>query len=832
MANVFSDCPFIFLTRTHRISITQLNETFAKTGSKLPSALLANLKADCEMKDSISHIQRMKHIYSLLRDIVDISTYNEDYLPRFIYDILPLAGFAAYELKTSLIKETVNDVTAQLLSLIVELAKLFSKYQDTLSRFFLYNLTTVDLDYFNQLLNNYRDSGEEWQRKVINQLIDISGQIQQFDLEEFDNGVRYEITPLIVTIGRIFYSFNDVKTKQRASFLNTLFEHLMTILLHCKIMNSPLDAFLDICPIHQFWSFRKTLFRYTENYPGGIHTYASFITLAAFFNKDSVCLSLFSAEERQINDFINKSRASLLTSVQNMLAEYLKPESKIFQIVNQNRFSKVFNQSEFIKYRLVSQDGKPSDAEYREKIWQLKELMRMLPGSISTGTGNLSIADYIANNLTNHMNLILFNQLTATPDWVDGAFSSATQILWPLYTLLGESFPRKLMECRFENSTYDNQTSYLELIASIRDGDKLLEENGAKKKIIEMFQSRLNQFITTDYVKTVYRPYGKCFDNLGKLEYQADEFFSESGFKYLIASLGLHSGFILDRLLINKAANSMHRIFKIYESLSSQMNAWYSDFRESGTAWFAAQNENAIVVASNEMIHLGVILMTRRLLRETMSESAKISIPGLMPILTAAFIRNPELLSQKEELIDEVISGRNSFKLIEVALSTKEIQQTSDPIQFFFFLAVIMINPQFDDIKYSPDNEVLTYNLHLIPTAVDAFINLLKCFCTSNDTKIISTGMQFYFSVLQRIVQKKRTDLANQSSKSSSSKLSSSSINALIILADLFPKYVKCIEYGRIGINFPYSVITEAYREVESQYASLQNRLDRKKGGK
>ena len=824
---IFSDCPYIFITRRYKVDIGQLNETLAKTGSPIPKFIMKTIRSKHDNKNRISQIKRMKHIISLLSNILDVSLYNSEYLPKFIYDILPLAGFACYQIKVSLSKETVNAETAQLLSLIVELAKQFSKNMDSISRFFLFNLATIDAHYLDQLIENYKAASEEWQSQINAKIADISQQIKQLDLQEFDNGTRYDLTPMIVTIGRVFYNFNFMRATQRTSFLNSVFDHLMTILMHCKLMSSSLDSFLEICPIHKFWCFNNILYKYTEDFPGGIQTYASFISLTSFYNKDYICLSLNPQEQSRINEFTKNSRAKLLKSIQKMLNSYLKPETKFSIIINQNRFDKIFDPKIFSKYYLVQENLQTSDGNSynvepdstsREKLSQLKELMKNLPGELSLGNEKISITDYIASNITNQLNFILFKNHMITPGMADSSFSIASPILWPMFSLLGISYPSKVLECKFDNNTLNDKTSFLDLIASIKTNEIPDNEAMIYKKIIEMFQLKLSQFITKDYVKTAFLPYGQRFNNIVDIGYKSDDFFSETGFNYLISSLGLHAGFILDRMLINYAASSMHSVFRSYTSISGLVNSWYIDFRNSGTAWYAAQGEKAVTSASNELIHLAVILVTRKMLRDAMSNLANRSMPGLIPILKAAFMRNPDRLSQKEDLIDEVVSRSNTYRFIELILETKDIQKASDPIEFFFFLALSLISPQFDDIKFTPISEILTYNLHIIPIAIDAFIHLLKCFVTSCDDKIISAGMEFYFSVLQRIVQKKRGELESSSKPS----LTNSSINSLIILADIFPKYVKTIEYGRIGISFPYSVITEAYRELESEYVRHQ----------
>ena len=58
-----------------------------------------------------------------------------------------------------------------------------------------------------------------------------------------------------------------------------------------------------------------------------------------------------------------------------------------------------------------------------------------------------------------------------------------------------------------------------------------------------------------------------------KLNYQACQFFSEEGFRYLVTNLGLHAGFSADCVIINEAVLSMEKIYNIYTKIP-ELNKW------------------------------------------------------------------------------------------------------------------------------------------------------------------------------------------------------------------------------------------------------------------
>lgn len=890
MENVFNDCPLVYITRTYKATLEDVNKAFELTGNKLPYELFTNLKSGAKVKDEVSHLQRMKHIYSLLSDIIDLGLYDSTYIPRYIYDILPLAGFASYEIQASLTRSDnkVYQEVPQLLSLTIQLAKLILKMQSMLTRFFLFNLATVDLDYLNKFIASYSKSSDSWQIEMTHHFKVVSNTLLELNLEEFDQGQRYDTTALIITCGRILYRYNALQVSQKADFMQPCLEHLTVILLHLKFMNNPIKAFLEFCPLHRFWSFRDSLRTYIFEHPGGIHNYASFLTLCSLFNYDNICLTLCEAEDKENGKFFKDIRLFLLNALRSTLSRYINQNSKMYRISQQSRFLSPFDSSSFLEYQL---DGQNSDAEYREGIWQLKQLVEMLPGVISTGIGDMTVTDIIAKELTEDANKLLFSEeVPENPEVIDSAFSSAIQLLWPMYALLGVSYPRKLMEYRFINSAARPPTtnkdgdfslpSYTEMLSSIKGYDVVAAKQNLSRfgetRLIDRYIHKLIGFLSNDHTKTIYRPYGHCFENLEyvighysqrngeeakfknksfvsyylqltdreisdlHLPYSAANFFSLDAFKALIGSLGMHAGFYLDKLLIRTAVESMVTIKSIYEKSIQNINTWYSGFKDkplgaqsigkNTSVLEQATKSDDIDQAAKEMVHLGVILMMRKLLRKAMADAFDKSLPGIASIVDAAFLRRTDHVTETEDFIEEIMTKRPTFKFIHDGFDNlfkkKKMQRETDPVQFCFFLSLVLVSQNFDGARFLPDNEMITSNMHLIPLSVEAMISVFDVIFGTVDAAVISAGYETYFQTLQKI--KNKRDHENGASHRNTK--STSSANVLIIYADLFPKVVKSVPYGYVAEVFPFSLVTTAYRESQSEYHMCNGHQAHNKG--
>jgi len=674
-----------------------------------------------------------------------------------------------------------------------------------------------------------------WYKNICSFFFKLSQDMQKLDLEAFDNGTEYDMEPFLDTIGRLSYYFNAVQRTQMASFLFPAFEHLEVITLHAKLVSSPFTVFLEFSPIEQLWKHMTVIKSYIKNVIGGAHYCARFVCLFAFFNIDSIALNLLEGLQDQLTAAVKDIRSNMLTYIQEKLAAYTDKDSILLRITEQNRLDQIFDPKPFLPQG--DADNMEEETRFRTQMWQLKEFLKGMPGVINFNGQDIEISEFVTKHLTEDLGSFLFKKPSPDAQWLDSVFSASCQYMWGIYTILGASFPTRLLTTRYQNSIYPDQTTFLQQISLIRqdcanampkriqiqdkkskkrsEKDSHLEHEFVEPEVTEytkdlklskLFEDRLRAFISHDYLACYYLPHSRAFENFAELKYYAVEFASQRSMRKMIDSLGLHVGFNLDRILIAEIAKSMGTMYQYYIALGKTVNSWYGSFRTGGDEWAQAAQSPELGMAAEEIVRLGAMLVLRDMLRTSMHEAVKQSAPGMIDLIRPAYMRTIERLSEKEDLMMEMISAEPTFFFIKMALDTMGIEKTSDSIQFFFFLALLLIYPKWEDAVFVQDHEIITHNLHLIPVAIDAFINVLSSFCQAHDEKIVASGMQFYFTVLQHIVQKKRTN----------EELLLKSASSFVILADLFPKYLRTLEYGRISHSFPNSVVSEAYRIIES----------------
>ena len=820
MDEVLSESDNIQISKAYWIPITDLFAAY-QLGERNQIKIDENIvKQHRDIKFNMAHIQRLTHLNFLLQDIANVSETEAGFLPLLTQQVLALSGYAYYEISIMLKDSGPCSQVAEVLDVLVRLAKIYIKYDQPIARFFTFNLGTIDTNFFNQLYNRFSNATFEWQASLSYYVGNLLYFLQTgIDLQEFDNGTRYDFTPFIYTMGRVIHYYNYLRLTNHIAYLNILFEHLEVIRNHMLFAQSPLNAFLTYCPIHTLWRFSSQFSNYASQTPGGMHLNASIVNLYAFFNLDSLAMCTLKNDFDQSNNSLSSIRGEIINCFNRLINNYLQPDSKLMKIVKQNRFDSLFNPNEYVLKDEFSLTDYEDGTRLTNPLWQMKECLFNLPNTINFCGNNTKICSYVSNALANNMKSILFKRMNPDSFTMDAKFNVATSILWPLYAQLNSSFSVKLYVSTFEQASGIPNTNYLDLVSRFKHDDEIASNSSSSSTkredpkppvvviptIINSFENAIRDFLNTEWFNTLYLPHSQRFSQQG-----TGSIISLKSFETLILNFGTYAGYYIDHILIQQAARSMDIIFKIFNSCATNTNSWLIDYRNSGNLWCKELERPEFGKAGKEMIRLGVVLMIRSLIRTAMKNALDKTVPGFSDVIVSAYKATPDHLSEKEDLLIELATDIPFFHFFESTLEKYNLQKNSDPTKFFFFLALLLGNSQWNDVNYFADHEIMTHNLHLFPVAVDAFINLFKYFSISSDSKIIQDGMQFFFNVLQQVIYRIQK-FPN---------VDSVTINCFVILVDLFPRNIKNIEYGTTSDSFPSNIIAETYRLMEQRTKS------------
>jgi len=811
MTTVFCESQNVYLTNQYAISLKELLENYDPTHKLFPKDFRNFVANYMKTKNELTHGKRISRLLYLVRDMVDICLYDPEYIARFTNEIISLCSFAFYEVDCQFSRGKVDETTIELLSVLIDAAKLYMRHERTIKRSFIFNLATADSMFLERLHSKFSLEGVEWQSQFISIVGIILDNIKSLDLTEFDNGYSYDFLGYQITFGRLLHYLLDLKKEHSTAHLRPLLEHMETIRVHSLFADNPSKAFLSYCPIHTMWRHVDFINSMVENSLCGLQHVGGIMTLFSFFNVDYLAFSQSPGELQRIKSIVQKIRASLLKHVYSLLNKQVSKGSRMQAIIQQNRFDRLFDHIPFLHITSdFSLECYERETSNKTMIWQTKEMMLQLPGSFEFAGSDIECAKYIADSIQNCLAAILFNEPIPDTLWVDSSFAAASQLMWPLFSLIGAPFPLKLLQCRHDHSCNGDQHTFLQQVSMMKTDyvkqqmtpQELAKSNGISK-LSRIFEDFLNTFLEKDCHHSVYLPHSRRFTALSKNTDNTDTsfFVSYRSFLYLTLNLGPHAGFSLDRILVSNSSKLMMKIFDAYWKIAPDLNVWYTDYLKGGSAWKKCVSHPDLVRSANDMVQLGVTLMARQILRQAISDAVEMVSPGLVDIICSGMHRFGGTLPEKESLMAEVISGKPTFHFLMQCLQKNSIRLTTDSNQLFFFFGLLLSNPAWSDSHFQADNEFITKNLHLIPTGLDAFINCLSAFSESSDTRAIANGMSLYFSVLNQIIQMKRE----------SGKEKPSSIAVFVILADLFPKYVKSIEYGRIATYFPPSVVNLNY---------------------
>jgi len=807
--SVLSESSSIYLTPITKLSISKLLQMYSATQTEdVFKDSVGSIEYDKAMKESVSHKQRMSHIYYLLRDICDICSFDSNYLPMLINELLPLSSMAIYEILSSFASSNVTKEVAQIIDVLVDLGILFSNHKMIIKRFFLFNLATVDLQYLTQLNAQLGKHTDSWQVNLSKCLVQLINSLKVVDLVEFDNGYEYDFNPLVFTINRIIHLYNEISNTTQASFLHPLFEHLSVMIIHTKFYLDPLKYFLQYCPIHKLWRFSDLLAQYVKDVSSDINLHSRIVTLFSFFNLDTIGLQSLSSHFKHTTTNLESICGDLINHSNKLIHRFTQFDSPFISISQHTSTTKLFDSTNFVhNFGFFSADPFIQQTQKRSSLWQIKELFRRLPHSLTLGEKTINIASQISNSITRSIAPLLFPFPNTNSEWIDSSFTASAQLFWSLFFQLKAPFPYRLLECRYDQCCYPGQTTYLEQIAVIRNNLDLssINEPGGivKRRLVTTFEEYIQNFVQKGYLSTIYNTYGHRFDSISPEETNI-HFVSLSSFRLIIRNLGPQVGFCLNRIIVSHISDIMVNIYQTHDKMLNTISDWWVEFRENKTSFLnVAASNPEIIKCANEFVRLGVALIAREVLRQSLSEVIDSNVPGLIELINAASRRDKgQHLGEKQYFLAEMVSGEPAYHFIKLSISKKNLMKSSNCAQFYFFLALFLLNPDWNSTKFIPESEAFTSNLHLIPVAIDAFLKLNDAFVSDSDEKKISTGVQTYFNVLSLIYQQKQKTLESQSIW-------------LVILADLFPKRIRGIEYGIIAEHFPYSVVLESYRNQE-----------------
>lgn len=827
---LLTESPTVYLTPNFKVPLQQII-ALSKPGA-IPERVCNNATENARQKFLTSHLQRIMHVTFLLQDCLNISSFDPNQLPFLMNHIIALSSLAYYELDNYFTfieeeiakrgKDCIHYVEGmELLSVLMEVINLVDQYEEDIRRFYVYNLATIDLQFLQKQLNPsvFNQVCKSKEHNLAKLIDDLALGLEGIDLEEYDNGYRYEFTGFLLTHGRYLRIFNEIKMRERVSFIDPIFEHLTTIRMHCMFAQSPMNAFLTFCPIQTLWNHSSIFSTIINNQSIPLSIAPSILHLFTYFSRDLLCLRQLLGEVKKLNEMFPRLRSSLYQRLNTYLCTSFNSEKPL---ININLQTHDFSQSEATAAKLktlVNHGGMTlplveDQTLSLNEINQVKQFCSRIPHHVVLFDKIDQTAEFFSNTITKGLASFLFPESFAPdPSTLDMSFSAAAQYLWTFFASLGSSFPRQMFQCRIsESNAKEDTTSFTEQVKYL-DGtiNCVLARPNEKKTVLESKNQRLimkieeilTSFLKDGWKNSIYLSTLKGFWSTIDLKYEPSLFLSQNAFRHMIHNMGLHGGFRIYRILIHRAAKSIMKIIKVFNDMKN-IDALLDDFNKKDTLPpEMPTSKGGIETSSKELIILGICMQLRAILREEMCNAVNEAAPGLKSLIDASLYRINTVKTSEQSLISEMVSGNNDDLIfIEKIISKQKKVTLTNLNQFFFFLGLNFIGKRWIKSKYLSNYDAITENMHLLPIATKVLIHELPLFFDPNKitTKAIHDGYLLFFSVMAQIVQMRKSKKLNDSAR------------ALTILADMYPRVMK-LEYGIIEDSFPTRSVNFAYSQ-------------------
>jgi hypothetical protein len=119
-----------------------------------------------------------------------------------------------------------------------------------MQRFFIYNMHELDSHYINTIFHSFGIP-----MGISESFGSLIGGLRLIDIEEYDNGTTYNLTPCGSLVDSILVDFNIYARSHGISHLMTLLQLLSGLSLRIRLYQNGFVEWLKISKIHQFWQF-------------------------------------------------------------------------------------------------------------------------------------------------------------------------------------------------------------------------------------------------------------------------------------------------------------------------------------------------------------------------------------------------------------------------------------------------------------------------------------------------------------------------------------------------------------------------------------------------
>lgn len=781
VAAVLSESPEVRLSRTFTV---KLSEVWHLGSSTYQKHVLSSIERDTEQKSAASHVSRISCLTCLIQDYLEKAAMDPDILGLYFEQILAVMSWGSYELMMCAESKKTRPCLGNLLLCMLRLFETVEDFEVLIQRTFIYTLWAVDIEYLNQAMQIFAKIGKYTDKQLVKLVNRFGHSLGVVNLEQFDQGVRYDFFPFFITHGRIvFHSF--CKKVGDLTYITPLLEHLMTIIKHAGYIESPLQRILEVTDFGRLVCLNANLPPLLTHSSVNVEYLPSIFT---YFR----CIPA-TRSNVQVFDVVTKA---VIDHMLSRLSESVSIASKNVTVGKQDDYDVTFEPSE---YQFPSRDKmKTSYANEADGVLLVTRVVnaaRRLPVAFVFGDQKREVLQSFKTKFGELIGNTIVNA-TVNPTIMSSVITAVFQVWQPVCQFCGIMITRRLLRAIMGNSHLAGDDGFFAQSKVFSGNEKLAPITG----FLSHYMQTLEKFIGGEYKRARYEQLGHRFVGLPGCSIVPQDYFAREPMVKLVRDFGLRASIRVNVVLMGHAYDSLVQLLQLYESHRPTVLSLFDLVHKGGIVKKDPLQGDGFRTAGDALLKLGLTLTLRGMLLEVNQDVIDGTIPGLMNIVShvSEGKKGSGASEDSAAFLEAIQPGLNDRYLIQRA---KKIKSTADPQKFFFFLGLLFGNSDWNSLRFDSESDSFFPSLQVIPPAIEKIVALGPELFPTSDEATMNEALSSFFLGTFYVAETHR--LRNRPLYLS-----------LVVLMDHFPAIASKIHYGHMKDSFPFTVVRACYNEL------------------
>ena len=646
---------------------------------------------------------RCRKLTMILNEFMVAAQYDESILSSKLIILLSIIGFSNFEL-TSFLTNYSKDTTPSIISLLYRMLQAITYAQNhysSIERFLIFNFHEFDGPFLDTKIHSFHIPQTDY-----NRFVTVVQAFNFIDIEHYDNGTKYDLTGLQVTLKRIMASFNKFSTSNGVLHLSPLFNLISSIYFRVNLFVNGSLSFLQFAPLHLYWKFLPSFSLLTkEKHNSHSGHLASLFILSHFYSFDYITPTEYPEYKKTIIDFTQNLFTDIFENVldwckslQNDSLASLRKQTDISVLLNNPEEPKEKQYNKLIDI-WVSRESKFNNRQFLKPIYDkminLSDTMLILKeiGTIQIFEKRVDVLTTLMKKMKNIMINLFENELVQSPFSLTSKIQTTEIIIEFLMTSAGINPSPIIFNCM------NKLTSVPILLENLPKIDTTKVVGHISKIYLKFYKTFLTEILPNCFYSSTTQSFlnRKKKLNTNNNIFEGHFFASLSSLKTLYKIIGINGMASIDII-------SMEIIYKLYSQLLEYMNNNIFQSNDNIPDFISdpllLQNGPETL---NILCHIGAIIKFRELLHK--------SIPIEKAIDKYSFLNSNN--SYKDDiLIQQYLDKSNIIKIFKHPLIPK-------------YLISLFSNFYWSNLKYNTIHDAFSNNSHLIINSFEYIISVI-----------------------------------------------------------------------------------------------------------